>query len=171
MGLLSKVASWFRHRPAAAPSLAAERKIVSLLTPAQVEALGELPSFAICGVCEQHDGETIFRENRLFLDALHAAIARFGDNDAALAEAARRQGQGYVYVIDRRTPEGTAGSVPPCDIVGNFAVRDGVLVPGGYAANPAHRLLTAGGLFKLSPDMEAFVVAELMRSASTRVRD
>lgn len=173
MGLLNEVASWFRKRPAAgpAPDASAHREIVSLLTPAQVQTLGMLPSFGICGVYEECRGERVFRENPAFVALMQAAIGHFGEGDSALAEAARRQRQGYVYVIDGRTPEGAAGAVPPQDIVGGFAIRDGALLPGGYQPNPAHRLVTADGLFKLPAAMEAFIVAEIFRAATEPARD
>jgi hypothetical protein len=73
----------------------------------------------------------VFARNRVFVDFLHAVIARRGPQLPGLIAAARRQGNGRVYVIDQRTRT-PQGAVPPEDIVGVFEVKDGQVVPGSY---------------------------------------
>jgi hypothetical protein len=65
----------------------------------------------------------------------------------------KRQGDGYVYLLDGRTPQ-PGGQVPAEDIIGAVAVHGGSLVSGSYQPNTNHRLLTADGLFVLPPEIE-----------------
>ncbi|PZU94133.1 MAG: hypothetical protein DI527_04325 [Chelatococcus sp.] len=138
---------------------------VSLLKPDDVNAIGNLPPIAICGFIQDEGGERRFVPNRPFIDFMHRAIAAFAEHDPGIAAAARQQGDGYLYIIDQRTPDGPSGSVPPEDIVGAHRVAQGRIVPGGYEANPHHLLVSANGLVRLPPAMEAFLVAEIRKAA------
>jgi hypothetical protein len=60
-----------------------------------------------------------------------------------MAEAARL-GNGWVYIIDQRTPT-PGGQVPPEDIIGAFEVKDGDILPGSYRASPNHMILSPNG--------------------------
>lgn len=68
-----------------------------------------LPGEAIIGVLLRplEAGEAItpevFARNRLFVDFMHSVIARRGPQLAGLIAEARRQGQGWVVVVDQRT--------------------------------------------------------------------
>ena len=135
--------------------------MVSFLSPAEVEALGHLPGAAILGAYAGgvESAET-FRPNRAFIDLLHRVIAEVGARSPELAAAAREQRDGWLYVIDPRTPEGPDGRVGPEDIIGAFEVRGGALVPGSYQPNDGYRVLTENGMTQLTPaQREAFVAA------------
>src|SRR5262245_29225802 len=99
------------------------QRVLSLLTPEEVQSLGGLPGEAILGVyAGSTDSLETFRPNRTFIDFLHRVIADHGSCSAELAEGARQQRNGWLYVIDPRTPEGPNGNVGPEDIVGAFEV-------------------------------------------------
>jgi hypothetical protein len=69
-----------------------------------------LPAEAIIGVLTGplEVGEAItpdvFARNRAFVEFMHAVIARRGPDLPELIAEAKRQGEGWVYVIDQRTP-------------------------------------------------------------------
>jgi hypothetical protein len=142
-----------------------EKHYVTLLTPEQMSSHGLNPE-AIVGELSRPlpAGEPItpevFARNRVFVEFLHAIIARRGPSLPGLIAEARRQGEGWVYLIDQRT--GTPdGAVPPEDIIGVFEVRGGEIVPGSYQACPNHRILSPGGFFQLSEDLQAALMEEL----------
>src|SRR5688500_12783063 len=113
------------------------QRVLSLLTPQEVESLGGLPAEAILGT---YDGPSnspeAFRPNQAFIDFLHHVLADAGSRSPELIAAARQQHNGWLYIIDPRTPEGPNGNVGPEDIVGAFVVRDGALIQGSYEPNP-----------------------------------
>jgi hypothetical protein len=97
------------------------------------------------------------------VDFLHVVIARRGPELPGLVAAARSQGDGWVYIIDQRTP--TPGdAVPPEDIVGAFEVKAGEVVPGSYWPNPKHAILSARGFFQLGDELQACLLEELAKA-------
>lgn len=143
---------------------------VSCLSHEQVFASG-LPPEAIIGVLLRPwgPGETItpavFARNRVFVEFMHEVIGRRGPMLNGLRAEARRQREGWVYLIDQRTltPE---GAVPPEDIVGAFEVEDGQVVPGSYRAIPEHVILSSDGFFRIGAELEACLLEELAKRAS-----
>lgn len=129
-----------------------------------------LPAEAVLGVLLVPPvvGEPItpagFARNRAFVDFLHDVIARRGPHDPDLAAAARRQGDGWVYVLDRRTRDPN-GHVPPEDILGVFAVKVGEIVADSYRANPNHMILSADGFVRLGLALQACLLEELATRA------
>ena len=112
-------------------------------------------------------GETLdereFRANGVFIDFMHDVIRRTGPQDPELRAAAAAQGEGWLYVIDARTPESPQGRVPPEDIIGAFEVEEGRLVEASYQANEDHRVLTRHGMVRLPPPFHEALVRELMQ--------
>lgn len=53
-----------------------------------------------------------------FADNMHWVIENKGGELTSLKEAAKHQKEGYLYVIDFRTPQGIIGNVPSEDIAG-----------------------------------------------------
>jgi len=140
------------------------QRVLSLLTPQEVESLGGLPGEAILGVYTgPTDSLETFRPNKAFIDFLHLVIADAGSQSPELIEGARQQRNGWLYVIDPRTPEGPNGNLGPEDIIGAFEVRDGVLVQGTYQPNANYRPLTKDGMTRLTPSQHAAFVAALPR--------
>ena len=147
-----------------ADSKAEDARVLSLLSPAEISSLGELPGEAVAGILTD-GGNTpeYFRVNRAFVDFMHGVIAAAGPKDMSLIAAAQRQESGWIYVIDLRTRNGPQGEVPPEDIIGAFEVRSGKVEPETYQAFPAHQIFTTSGLVQLPPTMRAEFIAELRR--------
>jgi len=141
------------------------KEYVTCLSQKQVFARG-LVSEGIIGVLLRplKSGEAItpavFARNPVFVDFMHRVIARRGPQLPGLIAEARRQGDGWVYVIDQRTrsPQGT---VPPDDIVGAFEVKDGQFVPGSYRPSPKHMILSSDGFFRLGSELQPCLLEEL----------
>jgi len=142
--------------------------VLSIVAPEEVTSLPEMPPEAIAAVVQAPDfseGSEIpvdaVRPNRTFIEFMHHVIRTRGPRDAGLLEAASRQVDGWVYVIDLRTPEGPRGGVPPEDVVGGFEVRAGKLIAESYWPNAAHQVFTTNGLVQLPASLRVAVVEEL----------
>jgi hypothetical protein len=131
----------------------------------QVFAKG-LPREAIIGVLLRplETGENItpavFARNSVFVEFMHSVIARRGPELPGLLAEAKRQGDGWVYIIDRRTRT-PRGPVPPRDIVGWFEVKAGQIVPDSYRASPKHMILSSDGFFRLGSELQPCLLEEL----------
>lgn len=141
-----------------------ERNVVSLLEPDWVSEHGLNPD-AVAAVLPA--GATPYdvqpddvRENGPFLRLLSRIIFENAGRHEMLQREAEVQGDGYVYLLDGRTPD-PGGRVPPQDIIGAFEVRDGALVTGSYRHNPQHRLFTTAGWFRLPPAIETALQSRL----------
>jgi hypothetical protein len=157
----------FARKKTAQPEQQTQR-VLSFMTPAEVQSFGCLPSEAVLGVyTDSTDSIESFRPNRTFIDFLHRIIVDVGSRSPELAAGARVQQNGWLYVIDPRTPEGPNGHVGPEDIIGAFEVRDGELVQGSYQANTDYRALTMNGSTRLTPAQRAAFLAALPRTQST----
>jgi hypothetical protein len=77
-----------------------------------------------------------------------------------LRQAGQQQGEGYVYLIDARTPQPNGQVLSP-DVIGVVKVQDGTLVAASYQHNPNHRLLTEDGFFKLPAELEPILQTDL----------
>jgi hypothetical protein len=106
-----------------------------------------------------------FVPNEEFSRFLHQVVAEHAPCSAALQAEAERIGNGWVYLVDRRTPT-PEGPVPPEDIIGGFQVTGGRAVPGSYVAGKSHRLLTERGFFHLDDGLHRKLVDELVARAS-----
>jgi hypothetical protein len=84
-----------------------------------------------------------------------------------LIAKAKRQGEGWVYVVDQRTPF-PQGAVPPEDIVGAFEIKDGQVVSGSYRPSPKHMILSASGFFRLGSELQPCLLEELNALAGGR---
>jgi hypothetical protein len=138
---------------------------LTCLSHEQVFAHG-LAREAIVGVLLRplEEGEAItpavFARNRVFVDFMQGVIARRGPQLAGLIAAARKQGDGWVYLIDQRTPT-PQGAVPPEDIVGAFQVKNGEVIAGSYRPNTKHQLLSSRGFFQLGAELQPCLLEEL----------
>jgi hypothetical protein len=143
------------------------KDLVTLLPPESFFADGLVPE-AVIGTCLRPvaTGEAIrpdnFARNPEFVEFMHGLIAAQGPQLPGLRAEARRQGDGWVYLIDgrTRTPQ---GSVPPHDVIGVFQVENGLIVAGSYRGNPNHRILSEDGFFQLPADLQELLLAELLR--------
>jgi hypothetical protein len=143
-----------------------EGNFFSVLDPAVVLARG-LPSEAIVG---QLLGRPEVRAaalrpdeiqvNRRFVDFLHRVVARHAPSLSDFRSAARQHRDGWLYIIDARTPT-PQGKVPPQDILGAFEVQEGRLVEDSYQPSPAYQVVSERGLFRLHPDLWVCLLLEL----------
>ena len=141
-----------------------ELRALSFLAPEIVQSLGRLPSEAIYGFMNGEDFSfDAFRPNPIFLNFMHRAIKEFGPRDPSLQAAAARQREGWVYVIDLRTPDGPQGRVPIEDIVGGFEAKDGRLTSDAYWANEKHLVFSENGLVVLPPHLNSALITALMK--------
>ena len=142
-----------------------QKDVVALASAAVAFAEGLAPE-AIVGQLLRplEPGESItpaiFARNRAFVEFLHAVIASESPKQASFVAEAKKIWNGFIYVIDQRTP--TPGdAVPPEDIVGAFEVKDGEVVSASYRQNPNHRILSARGFVQLGDHLHACVLREL----------
>ncbi len=101
-----------------------------------------------------------FVANGIFHEFLHGVVERHAPTTPSFADDARRQRDGWIYVIDQRTPN-PGGRVPPEDVIGGFEVRAGHVVAHSYQPIPAHRLMTERGFFQLGSELEQCLRSEL----------
>lgn len=105
-----------------------------------------------------------FVPNEVFTRFLHSIVAEHAPGLPGLQAEAERIGNGWIDIIDRRTPT-PEGPVPPEDIIGGFQVTGGRAVPGSYVAGESHRLLTERGFFHLDEGLHKKLVDELVARA------
>ena len=139
---------------------------MTVLPPESVSERG-LPGVAIVGALTkplggegEHVAADVFTPNPAFVRFMHDVLAKHAPLVDSFRDEARRQREGWVYVIDARTPD-PAGTVPPEDVLGAVEVKDGEPVPGSYRANPGHQILTARGFFQLGEELHACLLAEV----------
>jgi hypothetical protein len=97
-------------------------------------------------------------ENPVFTSFLHEFVATQATTNEELKEAAREQKEGFVYMIDQRTPD-TEADVPPVDIIGAFEIADGAITPESYSPNPEHKMVTEDGLVEIGDDLREAMLA------------
>jgi hypothetical protein len=137
-------------------------QVLSLLSPDEVHSLGGLPVEGIAGRFESESmSVATFRQNPAFVEFMHQVIRTAGPKDPGLQAAAQGQREGWVYIIDLRTPEGPSGRVPPEDIIGAFEVRDGRIMADSYQPNSEHGVYTEDGLVRLPPFLRRALVERL----------
>jgi hypothetical protein len=141
-----------------------ESNIISLLSPDQIDPQAGFPSKAICGHFSDGNIDSLhFIENKAFVDLMHSVIADHGPKLTSLSYETKRQGTGYIYIIDLRTPNGIMGNVPPEDIIGAFKVENGKVVENSYHRNDKHKIFTKYGLVKLPKDFLKLTIDQLIK--------
>jgi hypothetical protein len=100
---------------------------------------------------------TAFAGSRKFIEFMHSVIARRAPELPGLIAEAKRQGEGWVYVVDQRTPT-PQDAVPPEDIIGASEIQYGQVVPESYHASPKHKTLSANGFFRLGARVTALLI-------------
>ena len=153
--------------PVPIPGSDESAQVLSLLSPKEVQELGQLPGPAVCGVIEEEDlSAQRFRPNRAFIDLMHEVIKSVGPEESSMQEAATQQKSGWIYVIDLRTPDGPQGQVPPEDIIGAFEVKEGRIQADSYQANDKHLVYSENGLVRLPSALHEALIARLRSLAS-----
>ena len=148
-----------------------DKEYVTLLSPSVAFSKG-LGAEAIIGQllrpreASQPIVPEVFARNPAFFELMHAVIARESPKLPNCRAEAKSTGEGYLYVIDQRTPT-PQGAVPPDDVIGAFEVKGGEIVAGSYRSNAKHKILSARGFFQLDAPLLACLIEEL----ETRNRD
>jgi hypothetical protein len=134
-------------------------RFVSLLPPDLANVIG-LPGEAVMG--KMGEGEEVgpdnFETNPEFLRFLHWVIGKHGSDCPGIIEACRRQQDGFVYVLDARTPDPT-GEVSSEDIIGAVKVENGE--PISYEGHSAYRVFTENGFLGLEPWLKEKLIEEI----------
>jgi hypothetical protein len=135
--------------------------VISYFEPDVLEDLEGLPGEFVCGeirgAADLEDENFEFRpeqvhENPVFLKFLHEFVATQANSNEELREAAKEQHEGFVYMIDQRTPD-PESDVPSVDIIGSFEIADGLITPESYSPNPKHEMVTENGLVDIGADL------------------
>jgi hypothetical protein len=103
-----------------------------------------------------------FARNGVFVDFLHSIIARHGPTVPGLVRAAKQQEEGWVYIIDGRTPT-PQEDVPQEDIIGSFQVINGEISSASYKRNTEHRILSDRGFFRIDALLIQQLINELAK--------
>jgi hypothetical protein len=141
------------------------RDYFTLLTPDVVSSQGLAPE-SIIGMLLRPlgTGESItpevFARNRVFVDFMHDVFARYAPQQPGCQSEAKRLGDGWICIIDQRTPT-PKGPVPPEDIIGVIEVKGGAVVPGSYRASHKHMILSPNGFFQLERGLRDCLLREL----------
>jgi hypothetical protein len=106
-----------------------------------------------------------FKPNPDFNRFLHAVLASHVGRCPGVLREARRQQHGYVYILDARTPT-PRGEVPPADVIGAVAIRDGQ--PFAYRGSPEYEPFGRNGMMQLDPWLEERFVEEALKLVRRR---
>jgi len=144
------------------------------LTCVDIERLNKgrgIPVEAIIGVVLQpreNPGDPITPDNllsnRAFINLLQGLMAEHGEWMTDMRIDAEAMGNGVLYVIDERSPkpvEGQEWIVDTGDLIGEFDVKDGEIVPGSYRPNPDFALVNEEGLFQLTDGIAKTVMVAI----------
>lgn len=138
---------------------------VTLAPPGEVTKRGLVTQEIIGQLFDLHRADGPFEpdnfaRNRAFVDFMHGVIQKHAPAAPNLVAAAKIQANGWVHIIDGRTPT-PQGPVPAEDVLGAFQVKDGEIVPGSYQANPNRRILSRNGFFQLEPMLQQRLLDDL----------
>jgi hypothetical protein len=103
-----------------------------------------------------------FIRNSSFVKFLHTSIAEYSPRTKSFQATAQKLRNGWVYVIDQRTPD-PAGNVPPEDIFGSFEIGKGEVIGGSYKPNDNHRILSQKGFFSLEIELSEYLIDKLQK--------
>jgi hypothetical protein len=105
-----------------------------------------------------------FRSNIAFINLLQGLMVEHGEWMDDMRIDADALGNGVLYVIDERSPkpvEGQEWIVRSDDLIGEFDVKDGEIVPGSYRRNPDFALVNEEGLFQLTDEIAETVMVAI----------
>ena len=122
--------------------------VVTWIPDDQILQIG-LPRGSICGVLKNNATDICpetFVQNRDFIEILHYLNANH--LDPGLVEFSQQTVEPSVAIIDQRSPDVNA-AVPAEDIIGLYEIEERRVAR--YQANPNYRLVTARGIFRLTP--------------------
>jgi hypothetical protein len=136
------------------------RYLATMLPHDTVFATG-LPSEAILGEFTNGPEDLspiAFQQNQLFIKFLSYVIGKHAKECPGLLAETRRQKDGFVYILDNRTPT-PDGTVPPEDIIGAMEIANGQMIR--YHGSLNYRLLTTDGFMQLEAWLKDRLIEEL----------
>jgi hypothetical protein len=107
-----------------------------------------------------------FIPSPVFTEFLHRTIAKHAPELVDYQNQAKKQREGWVYVIDGRTG-GSNDPIPSRDVLGGFAVEAGVIMPSSYRPNGNYVLFTRDGFPKLHRILMGKLMEELLALNAT----
>lgn len=107
--------------------------------------------------------------NPVFIDFLHRVVAKHAPELVEYQTQAKKQHDGWVYVIDGRTAR-SKEPILPQDILGAFAVLGGIIMPNSYRRNDQYVLFTQNGFFRLHKTITSKLMEELLALNANRKR-
>lgn len=140
-----------------------ERSWVSILPTDEVFAKG-LTERAILGHLinpQEPLSAANIKINPVFISLFHKVIETTSLGLVECQNAARQQGQGFVYITDAR--DRFYPNTKPVDIVGAFAVENGELQEKTYQANPNYQIISEDGMFQVPDAYIKNLVAEMRK--------
>jgi hypothetical protein len=138
-------------------------RVLSSLSPEQVEEIGSLKGEAILGFI---DGEILsleyFRPNKVFKEFIQKVIAVEAPKDSELQAAALAKREGQLYIIDNRVAELEREATSPEDILGVFEIKDGQIIPDSYQPNENYSIFGNNGLMQLPASLHEALISALL---------
>ena len=139
---------------------------LSLLNKKQIKKLRGKPSFVTCGqFSDNSTNPEKFEVNSEFIKFMHETISRKAIDLDSFRQSAKKQQNGWLYIIDFRTPNGIMGDVPPEDIIGAFEVKDGKVVENSYQRSTEHKIFTKNGIVQLPKGLDEILIKEIINAA------
>ncbi len=106
---------------------------------------------------EKEIGPDNISYNADFLVVLHKIVRDLMLNDPEVLAEVAAQPNGFVFIVDRRSPEGE--EVEKEDIIGIYLVNENETDVNRYRPNPEYKLISKRGVGKFADEVEV----ELMR--------
>ena len=97
--------------------------------------------------------------NPEFLVVMHETVRDVMVEDPEVIAEAKEQPNGYVFIVDRRAPEGK--DIPKEDIIGIFLVSDRKTDVSRYRPNPDYKLISEKGFAQLPEPAEIELLKRL----------
>ena len=143
--------------------------VLSVLAP-QEDIQNGLPPEAIIGTLPANVTSVNpidFKPNPAFANFMHNVIRRYAPLHKDLQNAAKRKGEGWIYIIDCRVAQPQA-EVEKEDVIGAFKIESGVIVPDSYQRNNEHLLVSKRGTFRLDDWLKNKLLEETRSILSRR---
>jgi hypothetical protein len=137
-------------------------RALSPLSPEQVDQIGVLKGEAILGFIA---GEILsleyFTPNKIFKDFIHGVITSEAPKDSAIRDAAIKQQEGWLYIIDNRVANSGQEDTLPEDILGAFEIKNGLIIANSYQPNEKYLLFGNKGLVQLPASLYEVLIKAL----------
>ena len=100
-----------------------------------------------------------FQQNPQFIQFIADVIGKHASACPGLIEAIEREQNGFVYILDERTP--TPGEeVPPEDVIGGLEIENGEVLQ--FHGSQNYRILTEDGFMQLNGWLKERLIEELI---------